>query len=780
MRDIGSLWARVSRPMADNAWRHDGAHRNLVLLLIALMGSELLAATGSSFTLPANATKAKNGLLLTIDTRWVDASGYRPVRIHVTNWPPAPSVADRTLQVELRPNDHGRPFGSADISLTTEIELPEGNVAVTKTVAIPQSRAWHHLEINTREDGRWLRDLSTTDSAAMLSGSNMFSEAVPTVLIIDAAAPRRNQRDAMLTQPGLSKSNSLPDVSVLYKHLPYYNQHYQNVSILTGSGDLSTLQNLQNIPGLELLPPSELPDRWMDYSAFDLIFLSFADLQSIIDQRPQTWRALRNWVATGPTLCVYAVGTEYQYLEDLESRLALPPIVDEEASKDNLRGWQVPAKRHRRDTIRAFKNVEATWGRRPVAVSPSGEMQVPAKTADPTPSTSSDDPPFVMREMSLGHVVAFSADQVFPGDNYQWSWLLNSLKSKNWAWYQRHGMSLYRENEKYWNFLIPGVGLAPVASFLVLISLFVVVIGPVNYMFLRRWRRLHLLLATVPLGAVLVTLCLFAWAVLADGLGVRARLRSYTEIEQQSGQTVSWSRQSYYAGIVPSQGLTFPSDVVVYPLEHFPERPEWRSQERVLVWNGEQNLRAGYMQSRVTSQFLVGRSRPTELRLDIRSVGDAPATQKNQIEVTNRLNTLLLHLYVVDAQGQGFWSEDVRAGATVLAVSLGNEDAVARLAKLIGEQAPDYPPDYDKNTYQTAIGFRRQYYYMYGRVDQSMPPATTETSKLEIQLDSLGRAKGMKFKPRSYIAIVEASPEVPLGIESAKLEASLHVIRGSW
>ena len=40
-----------------------------------------------------------------------------------------------------------------------------------------------------------------------------------------------------------------------------------------------------------------------------------------------------------------------------------------------------------------------------------------------------------MREMSLGHVVAFSADQVFPGDNYQWSWLLNSLKSKNWAWY---------------------------------------------------------------------------------------------------------------------------------------------------------------------------------------------------------------------------------------------------------------------------------------------------------------------------------------------------------
>ena len=53
------------------------------------------------------------------------------------------------------------------------------------------------------------------------------------------------------------------------------------------------------------------------------------------------------------------------------------------------------------------------------------------------------------------------------------------------------------------NLLVPGVGLAPVTEFHVLITLFVLVIGPVNYWLLKRWRRLHLMVLTVPLAAAL-------------------------------------------------------------------------------------------------------------------------------------------------------------------------------------------------------------------------------------------------------------------------------------
>ena len=47
------------------------------------------------------------------------------------------------------------------------------------------------------------------------------------------------------------------------------------------------------------------------------------------------------------------------------------------------------------------------------------------------------------------------------------------MPSNQWAWYQRNGFSMYRENHDFWAFLIPGVGEAPVISFLLLVSLIV-------------------------------------------------------------------------------------------------------------------------------------------------------------------------------------------------------------------------------------------------------------------------------------------------------------------
>ena len=80
-----------------------------------------------------------------------------------------------------------------------------------------------------------------------------------------------------------------------------------------------------------------------------------------------------------------------------------------------------------------------------------------------------------------------------------WNWVFNTLGPEHWSWYRRHGLSLQRENSAFWNFLIPGVGLAPVTQFQVLISLFVLVIGPLNFVLLRRWHKLNLLVITVPI-----------------------------------------------------------------------------------------------------------------------------------------------------------------------------------------------------------------------------------------------------------------------------------------
>jgi len=93
---------------------------------------------------------------------------------------------------------------------------------------------------------------------------------------------------------------------------------------------------------------------------------------------------------------------------------------------------------------------------------------------------------------------------------------------------------------------------------------------------------------------------LFTYASLADGFATRVRARSLTWIDQRRGQAACWTRLSYYAGLSPAGGLTFPADVAVLPLEHSPASQRGgRGDQRVLEWEGDQqHLAAGFVPAR--------------------------------------------------------------------------------------------------------------------------------------------------------------------------------------
>ena len=725
--------------------------------LTTLTSTVSFAATGKVSRFPVNVPKAKAGLDMTIDTRWVSANGYRPVTIEFKNRPPVPAVADRTLEVVLSPNRRHESFGSADISVSAIVEISEGSLGASVTIPVPQSRHWSSLGVETWEDARLWKELS---DIVVVTGGGTYSEAIPTILVIDSAAPLRDQRGTAQNRNGIAQSAELPDVSVLLERLTV-----SNVSVAKGNGDLSTLQNVQNVGSFELLQPAELPDNWINYSAFDLAFISLDELRRLITERPSKWNALRDWNASGATLCVNGIGAEFERLAKLEELLKMQPSADALRGGDGL--WDTPTKRHFATDIKALANLDQRYGQRMLSGTNQPPSPPPQRNIPPKPM-------FATREFNVGTVVAFGADQVFPGDEYQWGFLFNTIPSQRWMWYQRHGLSLQRVNRDYWKFLIPGVGLAPVKSFLILISLFALVIGPVNYVVLRRWRRIYLLMVTVPVGAAIVTACLLAWAILGDGLSTRVRIRSLTDVDQASGQTVSWSRHSYYAGMVPSGGFTFPLDALVYPIEHIPKPGERRTVDRQLVWTsaGGQNYRNGYMGSRVNSQFLVGRSHPTSRRLELLSPMDG---QPPHIE--NKLGTRLIQLLLRDADGNYFWGQDLSQGEKLLLAAIDMETATQRWRDRTAGHDPDFPPGYDAVTSEFTFGGAS--YYVFGwSTDSSMPKPTAETGILEIALDRMLQSNNINLEKRCYLAIVDRPPEVPLGIEAAKEEASFHVIRG--
>ncbi len=249
------------------------------------------------------------------------------------------------------------------------------------------------------------------------------------------------------------------------------------------------------------------------------------------ENRGRRRSALAAWTAAGGNLWVYGVGEQWEHLPELEKILDL--LSDRGPTGPAPPGWTAPEKGLYGRTPEAAETSEDDDegnpviyrnGRR-VAARPAKRSPAGPKTPLPTPPQR---PSFVFRPMQAGLVVALASEQPFPGTAGDWRWVLDSMGDSRWHWYERHGLSLKRENPDYWNFLIPGVGVAPVTQFCVLITVFVIGIGPVNYWLLRRRRQLHLLLLTIPASAAAVTLLLFAYALMADGLDVRVRAERHT------------------------------------------------------------------------------------------------------------------------------------------------------------------------------------------------------------------------------------------------------------
>ena len=243
-------------------------------------------------------------------------------------------------------------------------------------------------------------------------------------------------------------------------------------------------------------------------------------------------------------------------------------------------------------------------------------------------------------------------------------------------WERRHGMIPDGGNAEFAKLLVPGVGTAPVTEFEVLITLFVLLIGPVNYWLLKRFRRLQLLVLTVPVAAGAATMALFAYAIVSDGFGTTVRVRSFTTLDQRTGEAACWARLSYYAGMAPGKGLTMPNDVAAYPI-----LPSWSNEnswipDRALVWDADQaQLTRGWLTSRTPTQYLTLRARKTPSRLDVLAGG-------GKMQVANRLGTQIHSLLLIDEAGKFFGGEELANDSRVPLQAISRDEAVKRIIEL--------------------------------------------------------------------------------------------------
>ncbi|WP_144974047.1 hypothetical protein [Bremerella volcania] len=718
--------------------------------------------------------KPVSGLYLDIDTRWIDGSGYRPVRVTVATANGLPAPADRRVNVTLQPQYYNFNSRNPFPAVTRELMLSQGKAAETHTLLVPQQFLWYTLQVETREDGRKLKELSSDSTSVMTMFTNgYYTEAYPATIVFHRNAPKRDDRAGWVLEQANRRDageevDEIPDLRVFFNEqtLP---TNQQLTSQLSGSPN-QAVSALTFLTRTDFLPLSDMPVAWQGLSSADLIVLERVDLETVFHKFPERFAVLHQWLMAGGNLLVWNAGQDGSDVVDhlLSPNADSRPPAWKQVSSDSVDLRNLGIFEQFRGPRNRFANAIA-GNYVPLAVR-QGKLVETDEGINGKATNVGTPLKMAHRQEGFGKIVVIEEDP-FPGTTGSWQRIFATFQGDRLAWFQRHGMSRLRENLGFWEFLIPGVGVAPVTTFELLITLFVILIGPVNYFVLRSIGRLNFLIVTVPVGALMVTAVLMSYAVLSDGLSTKSRVRTVTLLDQTSGHGASWSRQAYYAGLASTSGLKYPLDAAVYEYEQYPLTEH--TGEKRMTWGDDQILQGGYFRSRVTQQFLAIRPFETAHHL-------AFTAREGQVSVQNKLGTKISQLLLLDDKGIQYFANDILPDADKQLSTVTTEQ-ISEFRRTINEKNLGIPEGFDRRSYVRRSSNRTNYYVQSASMPEiyQMDPSFNQ-ALMEREIQNQMARSFQALGPRSYIAIVEHFPESPLGMKTAKGEKSIEVVMGRW
>lgn len=750
------------------------------------------------------AVSRRSGLTLLVDTRWVNGFGYRPVTVTIDS--PKAVTLEHQIKIQLH---SGWEF-EYETSVEQDFELPAGSRQASTVVAMPiydQSRKvfWWDVWVDGNKDFDLCRKLDE----AMRSSS--IAAITGTTIRILAPGTAANDRSVV----GMTNSD--------FEVLSFLPQNFPDRWIDYTCLDVVSI-SLANLEHFATKQPATLEalTRWVrvggqlwisdvggNYEKLPDVSKRLGLSDKLITLLPQS---LANTKETKPNKAeADKAASEVAAVEidAADTKVDATGAKDEEASVDSQKpledGWRSD-RFFRGGSGQAQGFIDNRTGRTRWVSDPriiAALDQDPNWSRQGFPGTvGNDNMPwflspdssawFVEQRVGLGVVRAFrgvndaasianktsvvNSAASASGDPIELTPrpLALALRSTR-RWNSRHGLIPDSGNSEFARLLVPGVGLAPVTEFEILITLFVLLIGPLNYWLLKRYRRLQLLVLTVPVAALFTTVSLFGYAILSDGFSSTVRIRSYTSIDQRTGEAGCWARMSYYSGFAPGKGLVMPADAVMFPV-----LPTWANENwginRALVWNGEKaELTRGWLNSRTPTQYLFQRAGKTSRRIDI-------TTGLNKMQVTNRLGSHIKSLLVLDAKGTFFAGENVDEEARATLQPVSRQEAVNRIVPLVRDNEPDVPialAGGERDYVGVRIrGLRRGY----GGI---RPPGgeqlnENQANRAITDLAGLNGRPPLDLPVRSYVAVTEHGPEVETGIPSAKEAASFHVVVGRW
>jgi hypothetical protein len=217
----------------------------------------------------------------------------------------------------------------------------------------------------------------------------------------------------------------------------------------------------------------------------------------------------------------------------------------------------------------------------------------------------------------------------------------------------------------------------PVRGFFVMMIVFVIVIGPLNLIWLSRRKKKIWLLWTVPAISLLTTLAVSSFAFFGEGLGATARTEALTILDEVSHRATSIGWTGFYSPVTQGEGLRFSYDTELNPKVYW----DFRYGEgpiRTIDWTHDQHLASGWITARVPVYFTFRKSEARRERLTVRK------DENGSISLVNGLGADIRQLWWTDKTAELYTATNIRAGAEsrLTPINLKASGAVNRLREV--------------------------------------------------------------------------------------------------
>ena len=192
----------------------------------------------------------------------------------------------------------------------------------------------------------------------------------------------------------------------------------------------------------------------------------------------------------------------------------------------------------------------------------------------------------------------------------------------------------------------------PTRGIVVIMLAFIIVIGPVNIIWLNRRKRRTWMLWTIPAISFATTLLVFAYSLLREGITPDTRIAGLTVIDQTSHHATTIGATAFYCPLTPGGGLQFDYETEATPLVSF---GYGSGTSRDVDWTQSQHLGHGWVSARVPVHFHLRKPETSRARIQV-------VNENGKMEIINGLGAPIKSLWITDSDMNFYEADNVAAG----------------------------------------------------------------------------------------------------------------------